>query len=236
VITGGHLMPVRYIFHTAGPEWSGGGEGEPGLLAACYRNCLARAEALGLQSLAFCSISTGIFGYPLARAAGLALAVVRDELLDRPETSLRRVVFAMFQEEEYHAYRSALRHMAPALRRKHWLKQMHALERYGAEHPSLHDWVTRQQQRQREGMLEPARERVLRQLDFPFLAAPSDLVWEERFAQLQEFVGRWGTSRLGELVQVEPELAGWLEEERRRWNKGRLSAEQGRRLGALGLL
>jgi O-acetyl-ADP-ribose deacetylase (regulator of RNase III) len=68
--------PVRYIIHTVGPVWHGGARGEPGVLTACYLRCLELADELGVRSIAFPAISTGIYGYPPAQAARLAVAAV----------------------------------------------------------------------------------------------------------------------------------------------------------------
>ena len=104
VITGGHDLKQPYIIHTPGPVWHGGNSGEPGLLASSYRSCLEVADKAGLKSIAFCSISTGIYLYPLDQAAPLALMTVRDYLKAHPETTLERVVFAMFGQKEYDAF------------------------------------------------------------------------------------------------------------------------------------
>lgn len=108
VVTGGHNLKQRFIFHTPGPVWHGGGRGEAELLASCYRACLEAADAHGVASLAFCSVSTGIYGYPLAQAAPLAVQTVVDYLRAHPETSLARIVFAMFQAPEFDAFSRAL--------------------------------------------------------------------------------------------------------------------------------
>ena len=104
VITGGHDLKQPYIIHTPGPVWHGGNSGEPDLLASSYRSCLEVADKAGLKSIAFCSISTGIYGYPLDQAAPLALKTIRDYLAAHPETTLERVVFAMFGQKEYDAF------------------------------------------------------------------------------------------------------------------------------------
>ncbi|AIE85066.1 macro domain-containing protein [Fimbriimonas ginsengisoli] len=99
VVTPGFKTGFRYIFHTAGPIWRGGLNGEPALLADCYRNATLEAERLGVRTLGFCSISTGVYSYPLERAAPIALNTVRETA-----TNLDRVVFAMFGEKEYEVF------------------------------------------------------------------------------------------------------------------------------------
>ena len=107
VITGGHGLKQPYIIHTPGPRWQGGTNGEPKLLASSYRSCLEVADAQKLKSIAFCSISTGIYGYPLDQAAPLALKTVTAYLTAHPDTTLERVVFVMFQPNEYQAFTQA---------------------------------------------------------------------------------------------------------------------------------
>ncbi|HVI58726.1 MAG TPA: O-acetyl-ADP-ribose deacetylase [Luteimonas sp.] len=77
-ITGGHALPARFVIHTVGPVWHGGDAGEPALLAACYANSLRLAAGHGLRSVAFPAISCGVFGYPHAQAAAVAVAQLRD--------------------------------------------------------------------------------------------------------------------------------------------------------------
>ena len=107
VITSGHKLKQPYIIHTPGPRWSGGNSGEPELLASSYQSCLERAEEKKLKSIAFCSISTSIFRYPLDKAAPLALRTVREYLDTHPDTSLERIVFAMFGDDEHKAFAKA---------------------------------------------------------------------------------------------------------------------------------
>jgi O-acetyl-ADP-ribose deacetylase (regulator of RNase III) len=78
VITPGFRLPARFVVHTVGPVWHGGREGEPALLASCYRRSLEVAREAGCASIAFPAISTGIFGYPPAAAAEIAVAAVRE--------------------------------------------------------------------------------------------------------------------------------------------------------------
>ncbi len=108
VVTGGHATPFRHILHTPGPVWKGGARGEPDALAACYRNALDAVHELGLASVGLPSISTGIYGYPIDRAAPLAVQTVQAWIAAHPETSLERVVFAMFGGEEYAHFKKAL--------------------------------------------------------------------------------------------------------------------------------
>jgi O-acetyl-ADP-ribose deacetylase (regulator of RNase III) len=77
VATAGHDLPARWVVHTVGPVWHGGGEGEADLLGSCYRRCVEVADGLGAGSLAFPAISTGVYGYPAEAAAGVAVRTLR---------------------------------------------------------------------------------------------------------------------------------------------------------------
>lgn len=112
VITKGYALKQSYVIHTPGPVWNGGTNGEPELLASSYRACLEKAEAKGLKSIAFCSISTGVYRYPLEQAAPLAIRTVMEYLKDHPDTTLERVVFAMYQQNEYQAFTEAFKEQA----------------------------------------------------------------------------------------------------------------------------
>jgi len=90
-ITGAYDLPCRYVIHTVGPVWQGGDRGEPEALRSCYLNSLALAAENGCRTVAFPSISTGVFGYPLLRAAHVALRAIVDFLYDRPELSVTMV-------------------------------------------------------------------------------------------------------------------------------------------------
>jgi len=79
-ITRGYNLPAKYVLHTPGPIWQGGHANEAALLASCYRSCLQLAEAYGLESVDFPSISTGVYRYPLAQAAKIALQTIADHL------------------------------------------------------------------------------------------------------------------------------------------------------------
>jgi O-acetyl-ADP-ribose deacetylase (regulator of RNase III) len=80
VITGGHLLPARHVIHAVGPVWDGGGHGEDRLLASCYRKALALAEAHGVRSIAFPAISCGAYGFPIDRAARVAVGALAEHL------------------------------------------------------------------------------------------------------------------------------------------------------------
>jgi len=91
-ITGGYLLKSKYVIHTVGPVWQGGGAGEEELLAACYRSALALTRQRGLASVAFPSISTGVYGYPIELAAPVALGAVRACTADGVGIALVRFV------------------------------------------------------------------------------------------------------------------------------------------------
>ena len=105
-ITQGHGLPARHVIHTVGPIWHGGHQGEPELLASCYRESLKLAEAHGCASIAFPAISCGVYGYPIAPATEIAVREVH-LWLERPG-AVRRVVFACFGAETLAAYRRLL--------------------------------------------------------------------------------------------------------------------------------
>jgi len=105
-LTKGYRLPAGHIIHTVGPVWRGGHAGEPDLLASCYRRCLEIADARGFVSIAFPSISTGIYGYPISLAAGVAVATVREALA--AGSSVTEVTFACFSEGDLEVYRAAL--------------------------------------------------------------------------------------------------------------------------------
>jgi O-acetyl-ADP-ribose deacetylase (regulator of RNase III) len=108
VITTGGNLKARYVIHTVGPIWHGGNSGEAGLLASAYQESLKLAEERRLASISFPSISTGAYGYPVDRAAKIALQTVVAFLREHA-VSLREVVFVLFDARTYEAYSSALR-------------------------------------------------------------------------------------------------------------------------------
>ena len=105
-LTRGYRLQARYVIHTVGPVWQGGGRGEPALLAGCYRHSLAIARDLAIASIAFPAISCGVYGYPLDRATAIATREVAAAAPQMP--TLERVVFACFDAKALSAYRSAL--------------------------------------------------------------------------------------------------------------------------------
>ena len=105
-ITPGFGLAAGHVIHAVGPVWRGGDEGEETALAGAYRSSLELAKERGLASIAFPAISSGIYGFPLDRATEIAVATCRDHLKD--ETSLGRIVFAVFGTEAEEAYRRAL--------------------------------------------------------------------------------------------------------------------------------
>ncbi|MBX3118847.1 MAG: macro domain-containing protein [Fimbriimonadaceae bacterium] len=111
VVTAGHDLPFKAILHTPGPIWRGGAEGEAELLQACYRNSLAEADRLGVASIGFCSISTGAYRYPLPEAAEIALTTAYSWHEVKPDSSLERIVFALWGREEYAAFCEAFLHL-----------------------------------------------------------------------------------------------------------------------------
>jgi len=105
-ITRGYRLPARWVIHTVGPVWNGGGHGEEALLAACYRNSLRLAEEHGIRSIAFPAISCGVYRFPLARAVHIAVREVHRHV--RGKTGIERVVFCCFGSDVADCYRREL--------------------------------------------------------------------------------------------------------------------------------
>ena len=107
VITTGGNLKARFVIHTVGPIWHGGSQGEPDLLASAYRESLRVTAESNLVSISFPSISTGAYGYPVAQAAEVALNTVASFLKEQA-TSIKEVVFVLFDSATFASYSSAL--------------------------------------------------------------------------------------------------------------------------------
>jgi O-acetyl-ADP-ribose deacetylase (regulator of RNase III) len=105
-ITKGYNLPAKHVIHTVGPVWRGGEHGEDDLLASCYRNSLTLAEQHGVKSIAFPAISTGVYGFPMERAAKIAVRQVGAFLKDCPQ--MERVIFVCFGRAAVEAYQAAM--------------------------------------------------------------------------------------------------------------------------------
>lgn len=114
-ITRGYRLPAKWIIHTVGPVWHGGGAGEPELLTSCYRNSLRLAAERGIRSIAFPAISCGAYGYPIPAAARIAVHAVREFLAGHSE--IERVVFCCFGDDVWNAYAAAMQSEPPAAAR-----------------------------------------------------------------------------------------------------------------------
>ncbi|MDY6785218.1 MAG: O-acetyl-ADP-ribose deacetylase [Cyanobacteriota bacterium] len=101
-ITKGYRLPAQWVIHTVGPVWEGGSYGEAQTLARCYQSCLTLALSYGIKTIAFPSISTGVYGFPLEKAAQIAVREVR-QFLDT-QSDLKQVIFACFEPEVYEFY------------------------------------------------------------------------------------------------------------------------------------
>ncbi|MDA8453599.1 O-acetyl-ADP-ribose deacetylase [Acidovorax sp. GBBC 3334] len=103
-LTPGFRLPARHVIHTVGPVWQGGHQGEPALLAACYRESIALALAHGMRSIAFPCISTGVYGYPADAAADIAVAATREAVGD----AALQVTFCCFGARDLALYQARL--------------------------------------------------------------------------------------------------------------------------------
>src|SRR5919202_272551 len=104
-ITGAGRLPARHVIHAVGPVWHGGSQGEPELLAACYRRAIELAAEHGDRRVAFPAISTGVYGYPLDQGARVALEATRAALAEHPEVEEAR--FWLFGDDAYRAFEAA---------------------------------------------------------------------------------------------------------------------------------
>lgn len=110
-ITKGYKLPAAHVIHAVGPVWHGGRSGEDEALASCYRRALILCQARGLASIAFPAISTGVYGFPAARAAPIAVGSVIQALKDAPVVT--SVTFCCFSEPSADLHRLALAHALP---------------------------------------------------------------------------------------------------------------------------
>jgi O-acetyl-ADP-ribose deacetylase len=106
-ITAGYRLPARHVIHAVGPVWRGGGDDEDALLSSCYRSSLALAREHLIQSIAFPAISTGVYGFPADRAAGIAVSTVVTMLPDA--AGLQHVVFCCFDRRAADHHEAAFR-------------------------------------------------------------------------------------------------------------------------------
>ena len=97
--TRGYQLPAKWVIHTVGPVWRGGDQGEPALLAACYRRAIEEAVRVGARTVAFPAISTGVYGYPKAAAATVAVATLRQALVAHPG-AFDEVVLCGFSDDD----------------------------------------------------------------------------------------------------------------------------------------
>lgn len=106
-ITNAHKLPCKYIIHTVGPVWNGGSHNEEELLADCYRNSLKLAVTVKIRTIAFPSISTGIYSFPVERAAKIAVSTVNEFLKENPD-KLDLVMWVLFDDLTKKAYQAAV--------------------------------------------------------------------------------------------------------------------------------
>ncbi|SEQ51893.1 O-acetyl-ADP-ribose deacetylase (regulator of RNase III), contains Macro domain [Lachnospiraceae bacterium NE2001] len=106
-ITGAYNLPCAYVIHTPGPIWHGGKSNEAELLASCYSSCLDIALEKGIRSIAFPSISTGVYRYPLNEAARIAVGVAKKYLEENPD-KFDVIKWVLFDDTTYNAYKAAL--------------------------------------------------------------------------------------------------------------------------------
>lgn len=105
-LTGAYNLPCKWVIHTVGPVWNGGNHKEAELLKQCYQNSLDLAIKIGAKTVAFPSISTGVYRYPIERAVIVACSTVIDFLMKQKELAFEKVYFVCFDESVYRAYQN----------------------------------------------------------------------------------------------------------------------------------
>lgn len=108
-ITKGYNLPAKWVIHTVGPVWSGGNRNEDFLLSSCYRNCLAIAEQYQIETIAFPAISTGVYQFPVERAAQIAVNEIQAFL--KSNNSLKQVILVCFSPFAYDCFLKAVKQM-----------------------------------------------------------------------------------------------------------------------------
>lgn len=109
-LTHGYNLPAKYVIHTVGPVWSGGGSNEENLLRSCYKRSIDIAKELGLISIAFPSISCGVYGYPIELAHRIAISTVYENIIDY--NVIEQVIFACFDQQTLSLYEAAISDIA----------------------------------------------------------------------------------------------------------------------------
>ena len=108
-ITKGYNLPAKWVIHTVGPIWAGGGQGELGLLAKCYQRCFAIANQHQIKTIAFPAISAGAYGFPMCLASEIAVRETASHLEE--DSSIEQVIFVCFNDRAYESYSGQLREM-----------------------------------------------------------------------------------------------------------------------------
>lgn len=111
-VTSGYRLPAKHVIHAVGPVWSGGSSGEAELLASCYRRSIELAAEIGAATVAFPSISTGVYGYPIDLAANVAVTAVRSAVQEFP--SIKEVLFCSFSLSDLAVYEALLARVSQA--------------------------------------------------------------------------------------------------------------------------
>ena len=159
-ITGAYRLPCEYVIHTVGPIWNGGSRNEAGLLSNCYRNSLQLAMEKGIRSIAFPSISTGVYSYPVKLAADVAVHTVLDFVSSHPE-AMDEIVWVLFDDRTKEAYDSALENAEKNLQIDSAVSDVDDhMGEASSESTSSSDAVLKN-----EKLMDKARNKILRTMD-----------------------------------------------------------------------